>query len=222
MVEDSLALSSLLSQYLAKFYVVDVALDLERAKFLIDSKDYDLFIFDLILADGSTKELCPIIQENKLETPLLFLTAETANEHKDFCLQHGSDYLAKPFTLVEFEARVKKLLARSLSSKAADSKDILSLPNAAFNLQVDEFKHQVVLTDRQVFLNRKEFALLALFMRYPAKIFSKAALAERVWQEESVLFSNSIEATITHLRRKLGKNIIRAVKGVGYALQNFS
>lgn len=211
-VEDNSALANLIKTHLSKFHVVDKALTLEKARYLLDIRTYDLLILDLILPDGNGLELCDFLKESKTSLPILFLTAELDFAKKVFCLQSGNDYMAKPFNISELEARVDVLL-RSNSHQEAKCFENNSL-------KLNQSTHQVKLNGQNIELNRKEFSLLELFLKYPTQVLSKAIMAEKIWQEENVLFGNTIGTTIANLRRKLGKNKIKTIKGVGYSLND--
>lgn len=211
LLEDHLPLAKLVRKNLLKFGVVDLAHDLSGARYLLDTKDYDLLVLDLILPDGNSFDLCLFLQENKIQVPILFLSAETEVQQKLRCLQNGDDYLAKPFNIAELQARVRNLLLRRENSSAS----ILSVAGLSLNATT----HKAYLDQKELQLNRKEFLLLELFLSQPRKIFSRAALAEKIWQEDDVLFGNSIETNIANLRRKLSKKFIKTTKGVGYSLQ---
>lgn len=211
LLEDHLPLAKLVRKNLLKFGVVDLAHDLSGARYLLDTKDYDLLVLDLILPDGNSFDLCLFLQENKIQVPILFLSAETEVQQKLRCLQNGDDYLAKPFNIAELQARVRNLLLRRENSSAS----ILSVAGLSLNATT----HKAYLDQKELKLNRKEFLLLELFLSQPRKIFSRAALAEKIWQEDDVLFGNSIETNIANLRRKLSKKFIKTTKGVGYSLQ---
>lgn len=208
LVEDNFALASLIKTQLSKFHVFDLAGSLEEARYLIDTKDYDLLLSDLSLPDGNGYELCDYLRANGIKLPILFLTAELEIKDKISCLQNGEDYLLKPFNMLELEAKISNLLEKN--SKQPKPK----LKSA--NLKLDSFAHQVYLDNKEIKLNRKEFLLLELFLKRRQQVLSKATLAEKIWQEDDVLFGNSIEMTISNLRKKLGKNAIKTVKGVGY------
>lgn len=214
MIDDNSALCDLVKKRLIKDYVVDIALNLREARYLLDIKTYDLLVLDLVLPDGSGDELCLYLKENKLTIPVIFLTGESGFDKKILCLQKGNDFLSKPFNMLELEARIKLLLEKKNSG--ADKTAKLELNN----LQLNQLTHMAELNGQEIKLNRKEFSLLELFLQHPAQIFNKATLAEKIWQEDEVLFGNSIETTIAHLRRKLGKDVIKTVKGVGYGISS--
>jgi two-component system, OmpR family, response regulator BasR len=213
LVEDNQALAKLLAAKLSETYVVDLAGNLEKGRYFLDTHDYDLLILDLILPDGNGLELADYSTANQLLLPILFLTAEDDLNQKIACLSlERVDYLRKPFKLEELQCRIRLLLNKA--------KTTASSPLSFGKLELNSQTHQVYLDKQEVKLNRKEFLLLELLLAGSGQIFSKAALAEKIWPDDDAIFSNSIETTISNLRRKLGKNLIRTVKGVGYALNS--
>lgn len=214
-MEDNLALAKLLGTHLRQTYVVDHAGDLATSHYLLDIHDYDLLILDLILPDGHGLELCQYLTENKLSLPILFLTVETDIEQKTTCLAVGqADYLTKPFSLAELRSRLRLLL-----QKTSNSTHFTSVLRAGV-IELNSELHQVYLDKKPIMLSRKEFSLLELLLLHPKQILSKATLAEKIWQDEEAIFGNSIETTIASLRRKLGKDSIITIKGVGYRINS--
>lgn len=211
LTEDNFALANLVKTHLSNFHVVDVAHNLQKTRYFLDTRDYDLLILDLVLPDGNGQEICSYLKENQISLSILFLTAELDFEKKVSCLQSGDDYLVKPFHVLELETRVEILLRKKYKNESEKLRNN--------NLELDQFTHQVCLDGQEIKLNRKEFLLLELFLKYNKQILSRAILAEKVWQADDVLFGNTIEVTIANLRRKLGKNIIKTIKGVGYAME---
>ena len=119
-------------------------------------------------------------------------------------------FRSKPFHLLELLAKIKWHLQKNNAKK---HKLISS------NLELDQFSHQAFLDGQSISLNRKEYALLEVFLSHEQQVLSKAMLAEQIWQEEEVLMSNTIASTIAHLRKKIGKNFIKTIKGVGYTIR---
>jgi DNA-binding response OmpR family regulator len=212
LTEDNVVLANLLRDHLGKSHVLDLAHNLKKARFLIDTQNYDLFILDLVLPDGNGFQVRDYLQENSIHSPILYLTAELDFEQKITCLQSGASYLSKPFNIRELEVKVESLLSNNQQRFFDESK------SDGLDLRLDPFSHTTYLKGREIKLNRKEFALLHLFLEYQGQVLSKTILAEKVWQEEEVVFGNTIEATIANLRRKIGKNLIKATKGVGYSI----
>lgn len=211
LVEDNSALASLILKSLGKVYIFDLAENLHRARYFVDTKNYDLFIIDVLLPDGKGCLLCDYLIKNRVNAPILFLTAELDLCDKVAYLKSGADYLLKPFSIEELVNKITTLLHQ----KAV--KQILKLKKA--NLLLNHLSRQVYINRQEIKLNRKEFALLELLIQHRRHVLSKNCLAEKVWQNEQVLFSNTIETTIARLRHKLGKEIIKTVKGSGYIIK---
>lgn len=197
---------------MSKIHAIDVAEDLSKALFFIDTKTYDLLILDIFLPDGTACDVYKYLKDNKIFLTTLFLTAESNICEKLIYLKNGSDYLTKPFNMSELELRIGTLLQ--------DHHQIKFLKIKKDNLEINPFTHQIYLNNLEVKLNRKEFSILELFLRNQQQIISKAVLAEKIWQDEKVLAGNTIETTISSLRRKLGKNLIETIKGVGYSIRS--
>lgn len=211
-MEDDSVLSDLINTQMSKIHAIDCAENLSKAHFFINTKTYDLLILDIFLPDGNVCGFCEHLKQNQIFLTTLFLTAESNICEKLIYMQSGSDYLIKPFNMVELELRIVALLEKHYQMKALKIKKD--------NLEIDSFSHQVYLNDLEIKLNRKEFLILELFLRNQQQIMSRVILAEQIWQDERVLVGNTIETTISSLRRKLGKNLIKTVKGVGYIIHS--
>lgn len=210
LIEDNLDLANLIDNCLSKFYVLDEVNGFKKARYFLDTKNYDLLIADINSIDEKDLKLCHYLKEHYIFLPILFLTAELTIQQKVSCLQRGADYLIKPFSISELAAKVKNLLRKGYKNRTKKL--------AKINLELDQVFHKAYAGGKEVVLNRKEYALLELFLYHPKQIFSKAMLAERVWREDKVLLGNTIETTMAHLRKKIGKDFIQTIKGVGYAI----
>lgn len=211
LIEDNSALSRLIDVHLSRFHVVDKTSSLKKAEFFLDTKNHDLLIVDLDSTDDDGHTFCNYLKSKHIFLPVLFLTAFLTIEQKINCLQHGADYLIKPFNISELVAKVKNLLRTSRSNKTKKLRQI--------NLELDQISHKVCLGEKEVVLNRKEYALLELFLANSKQVLSKAVLAEKIWREDKVLVGNTIETTLSRLRKKIGKNLIKTIKGVGYRME---
>lgn len=211
LIEDNFALSRLINIHLSRFHIVDKVSCFKKAEFFLNTKNYDLLIVDLDSTNDNGHALCNYLREKHICLPVLFLTAFLTIEQKINCLERGVDYLIKPFNILELLARVKSLLRKVYKNKA---KKLINI-----DLELDRISHRVYLGEKEIILNRKEYALLELFLSHSKQILSKAMLAEKIWQEDTVLVGNTIETTLAHLRKKIGKNFIKTIKGVGYTIR---
>ncbi len=210
LIEDNCALNQLILKHLNKIYVVDQVSDVDKASIFLETKSYDLLIVDANTVGVKSEQFCHYLKKRHHSLIILLLTAELTVAQKVNCLQNGSDYLMKPFHALELINKTKSLLHK----KYRKWQRMLSL-----DFELNQITHQAYTHGHEISLNRKEYALLELFLYHPQQILSKATLAEKIWHGDQVLRGNTIATTMTHLRKKIGKNLIKTVKGVGYAIR---
>jgi DNA-binding response OmpR family regulator len=216
-VEDEVGLATSIAAGLREErYVADLAPDGAEAQFLAETHEYDLIILDLILPKKSGFEVCRSLRKNAVKTPILMLTALDSISDKVKGLDCGADdYLTKPFSFDELLARVRALLRRGplQALTALDYGEV----------HVDLLTHRVTRASREIELTAKEYALLEYFMRNPERVLTRAQLAEHVWDKSFDPFSNVIDVTVGHLRKKIAvssqSKLIHAVRGMGYILK---
>ena len=171
---------------------------------------YDLLLLDWNLPDMSGLELLDWAQANLSPCPpVIMVTSRTDDADVVVALQAGADdYVIKPFDLEELTARIHALLRRQAGR--AD-------PAIHYGtLRVDPVTHEVLREGRPVALSARDFALLQAFLDRPGVVMSVPQLEEKMygWQDE--VGSNTVEVYIHALRKKLGADVIRNVRGVGY------
>jgi DNA-binding response OmpR family regulator len=197
-------------------YVVDLVAHGEDALSLGLSTSYDLIILDILLPGISGLEVCRGLRYQKRTMPILFLTALGEVEQRIQGLDLGADdYLCKPFSFGELEARVRALLRRTSTEKT---------PVLRFlDLRLDTRTHEAWRGERLISLSHREYVLLEYLMYHPRQVLSRSMIAEHVWDDESERLSNIIEVYIRYLRNKLcadgEANIIHTVRGAGYQLK---
>jgi len=214
LVEDDFKLSKNLSKILIKKgYVVDTALNYEKAIRLIYSEEYDIYILDVNLPDGSGVDLVKEIREES-KSPILFLTAQSTKQDIVKGLNAGGDdYLPKPFDIEELLARVNALIRRNNSVEATD----IFLKDYTINiLNKTVFKNGEIIP-----LSLKEFTLLEYMVVNKNKYISKTELLEHVWGSNiSVDDTNVVDVYIGYLRKKLDKKFIVTKRGLGYKINH--
>ena len=190
-------------------YGVDWLRDGREVEPALAANPYDLLLLDLGLPGRSGLEALVSLRGAGHSLPVLILTARDAVADRIRGLDSGADdYLVKPFDLDELAARVRALLRRH----AGRAEPVLQVGALAF----DPVARSVTLEGRPVALSARELALLSALLEQPGRPLSRAQLEERVygWGEE--VESNAVEVHIHSLRRKLGADTIKNLRGVGY------
>ena len=186
---------------------VETGLQADKA---LRSTSYDLLVLDIGLPDIDGFEVLRRLRARRAATNILVLTARDAVEDRVHGLDLGADdYLTKPFSVTEFEARVRALLRRT------------TLPAGAVHvggLTVDLEAKRIKVNGASSELTMREWALLELFMTRPERVLSKEQIAEHLAEYDTQLTSNAIEVYVSRLRAKIESAgvRIRTVRGFGY------
>jgi DNA-binding response OmpR family regulator len=183
--------------------------------FMARSFDYDAIVLDNSLPKKDGLTVCKEVRTAGKATPILFLTVDMAMETKIAAFESGADdYIQKPFSLQELSARLKAVSRRP----AVIKRTILRV----HDLEIDTEKHIVKRGGKRLNPTRKEFNLLEYFMMNIGIVLSRAILMEHVWTAESNPFSNTVEAHIRNLRKKINigtkPNLIINIPGRGYVM----
>lgn len=190
-------------------YAVDWVRDGRAAELALDSGTYALLLLDLGLPRQDGLTLLKRQRQKNNMIPVLIVTARDAVADRVAGLDLGADdYLVKPFDLHELIARVRALIRRHAGR---------ALPEMRLGgLHLNQLSHEVLLDGKPVNLSQREFALLECLMESPGTVLSKEQLEERIYGWDEEVSSNAIEVHLHNLRRKLGSQWIRNVRGVGY------
>ncbi|NMM29437.1 MAG: response regulator [Glaciimonas sp.] len=193
-------------------FAVDRALDGRAATLALDAVDYELLVLDLGLPRMNGLDLLKSLRNKGRDIPVLILTARDTVQDRVAGLNAGADdYLIKPFDLAELVARIRALLRRAHGRSAA------IIQHA--NLQLDPASLQVTQDGRTIQLSARECAILIDLLEHKGTALSRARLEESLygWNEE--VESNAIEVHIHNLRKKLGDQLIKTIRGVGYLIR---
>ena len=217
-VEDEPALRELIQRSLEKErYVVEVAADFNSALRKIEDYDYDCVLLDIMLPDGSGLDLLEKLKAMHKRENVIIISAKDSLEDKVLGLELGADdYLPKPCHLAELNARIKSVIRRQHHDGEIDI--------CLGNIRILPDKYQVLINDREVELNRKEYDILLYFINRPGRLVNKNTLAESVWGDHIDQVDNFdfIYAQIKNLRKKLkdagATAEIKAVYGFGYKM----
>jgi two-component system OmpR family response regulator len=214
LVEDALGLGEAVREQIADDgHAVDWVQRLDLARNSVRTTPYDLILLDLMLPDGRGLDFLRQQRSAGDVTPVIILTAQDQISDRIAGLNAGADdYLVKPFDLFELSARVAAV-ARRYSGN----------PNPQIrlgDLQVDMSARTVSRAGATVDLTAREWALFEAFVQRPSALLSKSQLEERLYAFGAEIESNTIEVYISRLRKKLGRDLIETVRGMGYRLMS--
>ncbi|MCX4237587.1 response regulator transcription factor [Streptomyces sp. NPDC020707] len=210
LVEDDRELGSMLSETLRQEgYAVDVATDGQRGLHLGLARQYDVLVVDRRLPGLDGLDLLGRLRSRAVRTPVMLLTAMgTVHDRVDGLDAGADDYLVKPFELDELSARLRALCRRAL-----DVADVLRIGSG--HLYVSH--REVELADgERIGLAAREFELLWVLASRPETVYSRAELRRAVFHEAPA--SSIVDTYVYYLRRKLGRQVVRTVRGLGYRL----
>ena len=212
LVEDDKMIAEAVSNGLKNArYVVDWVNNGNTAEQALNSQQYDLVLLDLGLPGQDGLQVLKHLRQEKNNTPVLIVTARDDLDSRLAGLDGGSDdYIIKPFDLSELLARIRAVLRR----QSGQSTPLLS--NGTITLNPTNY--QVTLTDQPtpIELSNKEFAILQALMTRPGIIHSRADLEDKIYAWGDEVESNAIDFLIHALRKKIGKEHIKNVRGVGW------
>lgn len=226
-IEDDPDISHLLEIHLGdNAYEVDVvnngSVGLERA----NSQNYQLIVLDIMLPGLDGLEICRSLRSQENTVPILMLTAKSSEIDRVLGLELGADdYLTKPFSIMELQARVKAILRRvEISSQQRVDNDDDRI--VAGGLLIDNSRRSVFIDDEPVELTAREFDLLLYFARNPGRVFSRAQLLDQVWGYSHNGYEHTVNSHINRLRKKIEPEpnqpqFIETVWGVGYRFREF-
>lgn len=212
LIEDDAMIGDNLDEGLrAEGYAVDWVRDGHSAELALGSHDYDLILLDLGLPKKQGIDVLDTYRHHGGQAPVLIVTARDATADRVLGLDTGADdYLVKPFDLDELFARIRALLRRRAGRACAEL--------VHGSLVVNVATREVSLDGKAVHLSSREFSILHVLLDAAGAVVSKAQLEEKLygWQDE--VESNAVDVHIHHLRKKLGAELIRNVRGVGYRI----
>lgn len=210
-VEDEKPISNLIRLSLSKEeFACTCAYDGIQAADLLENNRYDLVLLDVMLPGFDGFELMEYIRP--MEIPVIFITARNAVSDRVKGLKAGAeDYIVKPFEIVELLARVDVVLRRYNKAKK-----ILNIGD----LEIDTYSRRVKKNGEDVKLTPKEFDLLLLFAQNPNRAMYRETIYERVWGEEFIYGTKTVDLHVQRLRKKVGwEHKLQAVNKIGYRLE---
>lgn len=219
-VQSDLHVASMIKKNLENFgFVVDIVQDAHpQVPSMIDQGHHELILVDLDGLQGMGMSIADFVQNHHADRPFLLMgrSAWAAALEKDFG-RHSESYLIKPFSFAKLLSRIRT----RLSQPAVPQTRIVFADLSFF-----PFSGRVRRQNRDVYLTRKEAALLELFLRHPNQVLTRRRIAEAVWEDPSVRegFTNIIDVYVNYLRKKMDRDfepkLIHTVRGQGYVLKD--
>lgn len=197
-------------------YLVESAQDGIAGLKLAEKKQFDLIILDIMLPGMDGFEVCKRIRQSGSSIPILMLTAKNQEIDKVLGLELGADdYVTKPFSPRELQARVKALLRRTKMKSGG-------LPKYKFgDIEVDFKRYEITKDGHPLALTNLEFNLLRFFLEHSGEVISRDEILDEVWGKEVYISPRTVDKHISDLRKKLEKDpasprYIIGIRGVGY------
>ncbi len=217
-VDDEPAIVTLLSYNLKQAgYEVVTATDGADALSLGLAQSFTCILLDLMLPKLDGMEVTKKLRQEKIQTPIIIVTAKNDEFDKVFGLELGADdYITKPFSPREVLARIKAVIRRTTPMPAANRSVML-----VGDLQIDQDKYRVARNGQNISLTPKEFELLVYFVEREGRVLSRDAILNHVWGYDYASETRIVDIHISHLREKIEVDpkqprLIRTVRGFGY------
>ena len=213
LVEDDLSLADGLQLALkSEGIIVNHVATGRDAVYVVETFSPDIILLDLGLPDMDGLEVIKALRKKKVTTPILILTARNTVEDTVAGLDCGADdYLAKPFEISELLARIR-VLERRIST-TAESNDIV-----IGSVSLDTSSMQVKINEQMIILSKSEYMLLKALMQNAGRVQTRDHLESQLYSWGEEISSNALEVHIHHLRKKLGGEFIKTIRGVGYTV----
>jgi len=222
-VEDEQDIADLISVNLEELSLaVDHSLTGEKALELTEDNHYDVILLDVMLPGMSGLDVCRQLRDKKPEQAILMLTSKDSELDRVLGLELGADdYMTKPFSIRELQARVRSLLRRAHLLRNAHKEPEPEQCLKVGDLQIDKLSHRTTLAGKEIELTSTEYDLLLFMASHPEQVFSRAQLLSSVWGYNHSGYEHTVNSHINRLRNKIEKDatnpeIVQTVWGVGY------
>ena len=225
LVEDDRDIAELIRVNLLELGVVTTVQDQgDKALKMALENDYSLLILDVMLPGVSGLDICRQVREQKPSQGIIMLTAKSSETDRVLGLELGADdYITKPFSVRELQARVRSQLRKVHVLQAASNAHVAEDdgPLVIGALHINQKNHQVVFQENELELTATEFELLHHLASHPNQVFSRSQLLESVWGYHHSGYEHTVNSHINRLRAKIevdatSPQIVQTVWGVGY------
>ncbi len=220
LVEDEISVGNLINKGLSEMgYKISLAPDGDVGYEMATKNEFDIMILDIMLPGMNGLELCKRLRNNKIDTPILMLTALSSTENIVTGLDSGADdYLTKPFKFAELEARIRSLARRKNQLQSEDS-NVLRVAD----LELNPDSKMVLRNGKRVSLTSTEFRLLEFLMKNKGKVLSRMTILENVWGIDFNISTNVVDVYINYVRKKIensfDRKLLHTVVGMGYVIK---
>jgi len=224
-IEDQKDINDLISLNLrSENYTVEQVFDGDNGLIEASKNNFELIILDVMLPGKNGLFICQHMRANNIHTPILMLTAKKSEADRVVGLEMGADdYLTKPFSVRELQARVKAILRRaSFNIKSSIDNTINDSDCLAFdNLLINKNKRSIEVDSRPIDLTAKEFDLLAYMAQSPGRVFNRTQLLDAVWGYQYAGYEHTVNSHINRLRSKIEADpakpkFVLTAWGIGY------
>ncbi len=211
-VEDEIGITNFLKQGLEEEgYTVSIASDGKQGLLLFLQHKFDLILLDWMMPKMTGLEVCKVIRQSNRTVPILFLTAkDTVQETIEGLKAGANDYIKKPFSFEELLERIR------IHFRKREDTEFLTLGN----IKINQFRHQVLVDDKEVSLTQREYELLKYLIENKGKVCTRNQIIKEVWNIHFEYDTGVIDVFMNAIRKKLnlkkGEDYIKTVRGVGY------
>ncbi|WP_137932406.1 response regulator [Mesorhizobium comanense] len=212
LIEDDLVLGEAVRDHIvADGHAVDWSMSLDQAGDHLHVVSYELILLDLHLPDGKGLELLKALRRKGTDTPVIILTARDQLSDRIEGLNSGADdYLVKPFDLQELSARLAAVARRY----AGNPNPLIRLGS----IEIDHAARRVFVGGAEALLTSREWAVLEQFLRRPGMTVGKGQIEDALYAFGAEIESNTVEVYVSRLRKKIGRDALTTVRGLGYRL----
>lgn len=212
--DDDAGMLQMVAQYLtSEGYRIVTASDGPTALAAAHAEPIDLAVLDWMMPGMSGLDICRVLRREGSRLPVIMLTARSEEPDKLLGLELGADdYITKPFSLRELTARLRAVLRRAAPD--ASEADVARFGEVS----IDFPGANVERAGQAISLTATEFKLLTVLARTPGRVYSRLQLMEAALGEYYEGYDRTIDSHVSHLRRKLGNDMIQTVHGIGYKL----
>jgi two-component system copper resistance phosphate regulon response regulator CusR len=217
-IEDEKSFATVLQDVLSKSYSVDVYSSGKQGFLMATRQVYDIILLDLGLPDIDGERVCIDMRRSGIKTPILVLSGRNALDEKIRLFDGGADdYLVKPVSIAEIQARIRALLRRP--------REIFIDETLKFDdLELNMNQRTVFRGTTKIELRRKEFELLGYLMRNSSRVVTREQIINSLWDNNADLYINTIDVHMMHLRDKIDRpfeqKLIKTIHGIGYKMES--